>query len=646
MWKLTNLRLAVTQQSGQLLIEVLIVFGVLVITLPALFAAIMTSRDGSAQQEKRLQAIGLYRETFEAIRVIRETDWNIFAVNGTYHPVQTGKSWQLATGVESINSFTRRVIIADAYRDSSGVLVNSGGTLDPSTKKVSVTISWTQPSVGQLDTEVYMTRYLDNLTVTHTTEAEFNLGTLLGTTITNTTGGEVTLGGGGSGSWCKPFESQATQLDLPKNGEANAISAIEGRIYAGTGANASGVSFANVSVTNTQPPSVSIAGTLDGYKTNDVFAETNYAYIATDTNSEEIVIISTTATPYAKVGYVDLPGTTDASAVVTSGQIGYAIAGNKLYNYDLSSKNGNRSLMDTDGVVLPGEGTSLEVVGNYAYVSIAGSSTKLQIVEVSTPTNLQLRGSASVNSQSATDVSVNQTGTRAYLATAESSTQREVFVIDTFTKTGNLSTVGSYETNGMSPRTISFVTGNIVIVAGTGAEEYQVLNVSNESLPIRCGGIEIDAGVNELAAILETDGDAYSYVLTGVSNNELRVFQGGPGGQYANSGTFESSIFDAGYTTAFNYVIATLVVPNQTTARFQVAVADAVNGSCTATTYFFVGPDGTSNTFYTSEGPLVLNDDDAGYENPGRCFKYKVFLETNDFGSTPVMEDFLINYSP
>ena len=58
--------------------------------------------------------------------------------------------------------------------------------------------------------------------------------------------GEVVLGAtGGVGDWCQPTLA-ITALDLPKSGVANAISAIQGTLAAGTGENASGVSYANV----------------------------------------------------------------------------------------------------------------------------------------------------------------------------------------------------------------------------------------------------------------------------------------------------------------------------------------------------------------------------------------------------------------
>jgi hypothetical protein len=287
------------------------------------------------------------------------------------------------------------------------------------------------------------------------------------------------------------------------------------------------------------------------------------------------------------------------------------------------------------------------VIGNYAYVSISGSPlAKLQVIDVSNPAAPNGVGTSEPNSQSAQDVFVNATGTRAYLATSNSVTQDEFFIIDVTTKNGKRPVIGSYNSNGMSAKGTTVVTGNKAILVGTGAEEYQVIDITNESNPVRCGGLNIDTGVNGVASVIEADGDAYSYIITGDASTEFKIIEGGPGGQYASSGTYESATFDAGFTTAFNRLDVNVTEPNQTDITFQIAIADAVSGSCVGANYVFVGPDGTSATFFTADAAIALNDDNVGYENPGRCLRYKAYLSTSDMTQTPVFSDITINYSP
>ncbi|MBI3443436.1 hypothetical protein HY008_02100 [Candidatus Woesebacteria bacterium] len=629
---------------GQSLVELLIAIGLTSLFLPALITGLIASRSGKAQQIQRAYAIALLKEGEEALRNVREAGWNTFAINGTFHPATAGTSWTLVNGPENINGFTRSITIRNAFRNASGNLVLSGGSVDPSTKRVIIIVSWNSPFFSSIDSDYYMTRYLDNASYIQTTEADFLTGVRAGTTVTNDAGGEVTLSAGGRGDWCKPNTSIVAQLDLPKQGVANAISSQEGRIFAGTGENASGVSLADINVTNTNPPVPSILGTVDGYKTNDVFVDSPYGYVATDTNSSEIVIID--LSNYQAVGSFDSPGPGDANSIFVSGSIGYMTAGNMLYTFDLSAKTGSRPAKDPDGVILAGVGSSIYVAGGYAYVAVDSTSSQLQIVDVQNPNNLVVVGQAVVAGLGGKDVFVNSAGIRAYLATANSSGQNEFFIIDTSTKTGTRPTLGSYDTSGMDPKGVRVVTGNKAIVVGTSAEEYQVINIADEANPVRCGGLNFDTGVNGVSSVIETDGDAYSYIITGDAGVELKVIEGGPGGQYASSGTYESETFDPGYETAFNRFYVNIGEPPGTDLTFQIAVADGVGGSCSGANFNFVGPDGTSDTFYTDDGVIPLNDDGVGYENPGRCFRYRAYFSTSESTSTPILYDVTVNYSP
>lgn len=617
--------------------------------IPVIFNGFLTSRDGKAQETRRVLAIPLLKEAQEATRVAREANWNNFSVNGTYHPVVSGVTFALSPGAETINDFTRSIVIEDTYRDTNGKIVSSGGTIDPSTKKVTMSVSWSTPHASSVATTTYLSRYINNAIYTQTTQADFNAGTKTGVTVTNTSGGEVVLGAGGNGDWCAPAPVVAS-FDLPKQGVANAISAIEGRVFAGTGDNASGVSFADVQISNAIPPTASLYGTFDGYKTNNVFGETNYAYLSTDNHAKEIVVIDLTQkdinNKFLEAGYFDAPGNGVGNSVFVSGSIGYMTDGNTLYTFDLSSKSGSRPMLGS--VALAATGNRVVVVGNYAYVALNSETTQLQIIQVSPDgKTLTVVGQASVLGDDGRDVFVNSSATRAYLATSASSTQKEMFIIDVSTKTGNRPTVGSYDTNGMDPKGITVVTANKVIVVGTGGQEYQVLDITSENSPTKCGGMNEDAGINGVASILESDGDAFSYIITGDANSELKIIRGGPGGVFSSNGTLESSTFDAGSSATYNRFVVTANKQPQTDIKFQVSGADVnpATGNCTGATFSFVGPDLTSGTYFGASSPIPLSTTGV-YKNPARCFRYKAFLSTTDPSQTPTLYDMTVNYSP
>ncbi len=147
-----------------------------------------------------------------------------------------------------------------------------------------------------------------------------------------------------------------------------------------------------------------------------------------------------------------------------------------------------------------------------------------------------------------------------------------------------------------------------------------------------------------MASVLESDGDAYSYIITGDANTELKIIEGFGGGTTA-TGTFESNTFDAGYSAAFNRFWVTESEPAGTSVRYQMAVAPAVAGSCAGASWQFIGPDGTAETFFddSSSIPLLTS---GNFQNPGQCFRYKVYLSSSDPNITPQFSDITVNYSP
>lgn len=619
---------------GQSLIELLMAIAFAGVVIPALFTGFVTSREGKAQTLQRLQASPLLRELVEAVRVVREKDWNTFAVNGTYHPVISGSTWSLAAGSETINGFTRSITINDM------------SIPDPSIKKITVAVSWPTPYTSSLTSTMYLSRHLQNTTFVQTLENDFNAGTKTGVIVTNTSGGEVVLGAGGNADWCKPNLSIAA-LDLPKSSAAKAVTAIFGEAFAGTGQDSSGESLVDITITNAHPPVASISATFDGYKTNDVFGEPDFSYIATDTNAKEALIIDIANKPFTEVGYFNAPGSEDGESIFVLGNTGYLVQNDKLWNFDLISKSGARPAIDTDGVTLAEDGKSVFVVGNYAYVAVDSVTTQMQIIDVSTPTNLTIVGQASLPAQGGRDIFVNSSGTRAYLVTKASASQRELFIIDVSTKTGNRPTLGSYDTNGMDPRGVEAVAGGKVIVVGAGAQEYQVADITNESSPVRCGGLEINSSIFDSASVIEPDGDVFAYIVTGDSNAEFKIIEGGPGGAFSQTGSFESSTFDALSLVSFNRIYPNFLEPEITEIKFQVAGTDVnpLTGDCSGVTFSFVGPDGIPTTYFTDAGAIPTSLS-GSYKNPARCFRYKAYLSTTDPTQSPTLYDVTVNYSP
>jgi len=673
-------RSSVLNKKAQSLVELLLVIALAALLMPPIFMGYMSSREGKAQQKQRLLATILMKKTQEETRNIRERGWNYIEPTGIYHPETSGSSMSLVAGAANVGGFSQQVAVDNVYRDTNGAIVLSPtpGVLDPSTKKITTTISWSTPRISSVDHVTYMTRFRDNLPYTETTKAQFNddpdnLSVFNKTAAVNTAGsslpddGEIDMGLGGLGDWCNPNLSIAA-FDLPKSGVANAISAIEGQVFTGTGDNASGISYADVSIANTNPPTALTSGTYDGYKTNGIYGENDggankFAYLATDSNSHEVEIIDLSqqdpvTKKYSEAGYYNVPENTNANSVYALNNIGYATTPSKLYTFDLSSRSGVRG--DLGNVTLAGSGNKVTVKvfdGNtYAFVAVGAGSNQLQIIQVTNGgQTLSVVGQATVNGGNGVDLFVNDTGTRVYLATTYVTGKSDLFIINTTSKTGNLPLLGSYSTNGMNPKGVTVVTGNHIIIVGTSEEEYQVANISSDEMTLtHCGGLNIDTGVNGVASVLEADNDAYSYLITGDASSELKIIEGGPGGTFGFNGTYTSAPFDTdgGFSHAFNRFFANISAPSQTSISLQVAVADAGSNGCIDANYTFIGPDPADylESHFNPVGSVISGQIPLttfqNYVNPGRCFKYKAYLNTIDSSRTPALLDMNINYSP
>ena len=678
------------RSAGHTLIELLVAMGLLAIVMPALLAGLALSTQSNQRHEKRQQAQAILNETQEALRAIRASGWATIANPGTYHPVLQAGEWQLATGSATQNGFTSTVTISAVRRSSasdSGTIVQTGGWIDPSTVKIDYTVSWQTENPLSISASTYMTRYLDNLTHSETTVAEFtgitgNKSVLQGTTITNTSGGEVTLSNSANADWCKPQSFIVNQINLPKL--SNAIYSKQGGAYLGSGDGASNSpAFINVAITDPSPPaspSASVVGTYnEQFTTNSIYSDGRYVYLATSV-SPQIKILDLTTNPYSEVGTVTIPGGAQANSVYLSSNnnILFATSGNKLYTFDVTNKVGSHTTVKSSitmraSIWSQPTARQVYVVGNRAYVGTGNSLLGMQTFSFNTDgSNLSFVAAALLTfSQESQGLYVDSQAHYAYIAFNNASGiafTRGMVVIDLTRTSWFLITYYNrsytYSTGGMDPRGITVPTSTRAVVVGVGGgsspgtEQYQVVDTSslsnqNPSLTY-CGGYPIASGVYGVSSLLDQFNTAYSYIITGEAGNQFKIIRGGEGGGgYVSSGTFESKILDPLFSTGFNSFSAT-VNPQSQTVKMQLAVAPPVSGSCTGATYTYVGPKGVQgaspSAYFTPVGNIISGTvpfgSYGGYTNPARCFKYKVFLETTNNQVSPALNDFIVNYSP
>ncbi|HMO78863.1 MAG TPA: prepilin-type N-terminal cleavage/methylation domain-containing protein [Candidatus Paceibacterota bacterium] len=112
-------------------------------------------------------------------------------------------------------------------------------------------------------------------------------------------------------------------------------------------------------------------------------------------------------------------------------------------------------------------------------------------------------------------------------------------------------------------------------------------------------------------------------------------------GNYQSSGFLESAIFDTGTSTNFSNIFWDPADQPVLSGDESLKIQFATNQEITATTTWnFLGPDGTSETFYTTSGQPI-----SASHFGDRYFKYKIYMETDDNSVTPILSNISITFS-
>ena len=113
----------------------------------------------------------------------------------------------------------------------------------------------------------------------------------------------------------------------------------------------------------------------------------------------------------------------------------------------------------------------------------------------------------------------------------------------------------------------------------------------------------------------------------------------GAGISYESSGSYTSTVFDAGLSVNWDKLNWHEVTDDDTLVKFQVRSCD--DALCDGET--FVGDDGTSGSYFTDyDGADGTGNDSVVSDN--RYFQYKAYLETSDTDKTPELSSVTIGY--
>jgi len=629
---------------GYSLAELVLAIGIFAVMSSMLVYLVIDATRTLENSRDRTKSAQLTQNIYSSLKLIKSEAWYNLAMHtneGAKHLEYVSGGYSIVDGECVRDGLTYSFTIDYVQRDISRNIVGTGGTLDPHTRLINITISWVD-RIGNIHTinpKMYVNDWNTN-SVVWTTQSEFDTGSYTDTMSEIVEDGEVRLLSMKYSDWCHPTLS-LSQHDLTRSGVASALFTIGDYVYMGTGQNASGDAFAKVSIVG-EPPVLTELGTYNGYKVYDVFGLNGYALLATDNNSSELVVldISSTEGIYTPFTTLDLPSPKNKQKYVyVYDQTGYITHDNNLTLFDL-----NNLQQDVPPTIISTlavgdnntEITDISVDLDYIYITLEGGNSDFFILENTSP--YSVLGEVDIGSMNVTSLFISEDLTRAYIGT-EDNIGNEFFILDISNKSITYPVVNSADLGGTSVEALVSADDRVMI-GGSDGTEYLVFVLEDEQNMYQCGSLDVDSGINMLTLVAK-DPILYTYVLTGDSNKELQIIKGGPGGGgpdgegYVEAGEYLSEIYDSGTTTSIYYVISLITeIPTGTSLQIQLRSSD--NSSMTGSTW--VGPDGTSNTYYSTTGVYELP-----ISMSGQYLQYKATF-TSETVYTPLLKELIINY--
>jgi len=153
------------RKEGFALVEIIIASAVMVIVVLAVMNAFSSYVKASKNNLDSVKASYLAEEGIEAVKIMRDNSWNqkIATITvGSAFPINwTGTNWATTSSNVLIDGkYDRTIVLNNAYRNAGTNDLETTGSLDVNTKKVTVNVSWSNN--GSTTTKVLET-YITNL---------------------------------------------------------------------------------------------------------------------------------------------------------------------------------------------------------------------------------------------------------------------------------------------------------------------------------------------------------------------------------------------------------------------------------------------------------------------------------------------------
>lgn len=152
------------KKRGFSLIEIVVGLAVILLCLSSLISTSHISLKIINSDTKKIKAGFLAEEGIEALKSMRAVSWkdkiNILLTSTNYYLFFDGnnKEWQITSTPVFTDSFERKFIIENVYRDTNDDIAQTG-VLDANTKKITMFVSWN----GGVGTTESVSAYITNI---------------------------------------------------------------------------------------------------------------------------------------------------------------------------------------------------------------------------------------------------------------------------------------------------------------------------------------------------------------------------------------------------------------------------------------------------------------------------------------------------
>lgn len=530
-------------KKGTILLEALLALAIGSAILTAVGNALVGSQRANLQAIQKQKAELYLQEAEEAVKSLWLSGWESVNLAGVYHPEIVSGNWVLTAGEENLGFYSRRIEIDQVFRDGEGNVATQGGTLDPSTKKITTVISWPTPVPLSIVRSFFLTRYLNNTTWKEDTAEDFADGIEDATDVTSNPGYVQLAQTGGAGDWTEPTIIGAV------NATANA---------------------------------------------NGILTDNGYLFLALGSAKKQIEVFDIAAEPASPSALGIFDTADDVNNLALAGNYLYAALGNASHGIQIF----DISLDPVNPIVVGSAETNDEPSGlwiqdSYLFASVLGDNS-VEVYNLADPLNPSFEGSFSTTADTE-DVS----GSGNYLYVAQDSTSQAVEVFDISSSVTSPTSLGTF--SSLYRPTGVWLEGNTLYLALKQKRASMYTLTINPRRPLLLGIFETEQNTSDITAL----GD-YGYV-SGMDSWQRAIeviFIGdskGLSGAFFVYGEYTSSTLDAGAQVGFNRISWSGEEPSETNILLQVSSNDD------NLTWNFVGPDGTPASYFEEPGAIPLN---------------------------------------